>query len=106
MYCEIKVDSSSNQYKVGTPTKLEHLKGEMGDDLARSPIAYSLSPKLSGGKINLFFSSFCLLKETGMRVFGNTGTYLGSSSVFLPINQYCHVLYLTSIPKLGDTCII
>ena len=57
MYCEIKVDSS-NQFKVGTPTKLEHLKGETGDDLARSPIAYSLSPKLSGGKI---YYSFCLL---------------------------------------------
>ncbi|XP_038077774.1 WD repeat-containing protein 81-like [Patiria miniata] len=28
MYCEIKVDSQTNQYKIGTPTKLEYLRGE------------------------------------------------------------------------------
>ncbi|XP_071785410.1 WD repeat-containing protein 81-like [Asterias amurensis] len=37
MYCEIKVDSQTNQYKIGTPTKLENLHGEM----ARSPNAFS-----------------------------------------------------------------
>ncbi|XP_022096661.1 WD repeat-containing protein 81-like isoform X2 [Acanthaster planci] len=37
MYCEIKVDSQTNQYKIGTPTKLEYLRGEA----ARSPPALS-----------------------------------------------------------------
>ncbi|XP_033098263.1 uncharacterized protein LOC117102166 [Anneissia japonica] len=28
MYCEIKMDSYTRSYKIGTPTKLENLKGE------------------------------------------------------------------------------
>lgn len=43
-YCEIKKDSLTNQYRIGTPTKLEDFKGD--ESLLRSPSAWS--PGLTG----------------------------------------------------------
>lgn len=45
-YIEIKKDSLTDQYKLGTPTRLDDLKGELSDSQGRSPSAWS--PGLTG----------------------------------------------------------
>ncbi|XP_071962714.1 WD repeat-containing protein 81-like [Antedon mediterranea] len=53
MYCEIKMDSNTRSYKIGTPTKLENLKGEEENTSSlNTQLGSSLSDQISNSPMS------------------------------------------------------